>query len=232
MQSEPRIAPAPDRPAINDCWNKIGVRGDASCPELLKYIHCRNCPVYSAAAVELLNGSLPPDYLEEWTRHFAREKPIADEDTHSALIFRIGAEWFALSTRALNEVSEVKTVHSLPHRRNKIILGLVNIRGELLVCVSLTETLGLLNSAAPEPKTERASHPYLLVISHEGSRLAFPVDEVSGIHRYSAKSVQDAPSTVAGALSTHTKGILPWQGKSVGCLDDQLLFHTLNNNLS
>ncbi len=232
MQDEPRVARTPERPAINDCWNKIGVRGDASCPELLKYIHCRNCPVYSAAAVELLNCSLPPDYLEEWTRHFAQEKSVADQNTRSALIFRIEAEWFALSTRTLSEVSEVKTVHSLPHQRNKIIQGLVNIRGELLICVSLAETLGLQNNAASESKSERISHPYLLVISQEGSRLVFPVDEVSGIHRYSAKAVREVPSTVAGALSTHTKGILHWQGKSVGCLDDQLLFQTLNANLS
>ncbi len=36
--------------AIDDCWNRIGVRGDGSCPELKRHIHCRNCPVYSAAA--------------------------------------------------------------------------------------------------------------------------------------------------------------------------------------
>ena len=38
------------RAGLNDCWNKIGVRGDGSCPELARHVHCRNCPVYSASA--------------------------------------------------------------------------------------------------------------------------------------------------------------------------------------
>src|SRR4029077_5730556 len=29
---------------VDDCWNRIGVRGDASCPELKHHVHCRNCP--------------------------------------------------------------------------------------------------------------------------------------------------------------------------------------------
>ena len=34
---------------VSDCWNKIGVNGDGTCRELVKFIHCRNCPVYSSA---------------------------------------------------------------------------------------------------------------------------------------------------------------------------------------
>ena len=37
-------------PGAGDCWNKIGVSGDLSCPELNTHIHCRNCPVFAAAA--------------------------------------------------------------------------------------------------------------------------------------------------------------------------------------
>ena len=49
--------------AIDDCWNRIGVRGDGSCPELKQYVHCRNCPVYSAGAADAARcrraGQLP-----------------------------------------------------------------------------------------------------------------------------------------------------------------------------
>ena len=30
-----------------DCWNRIGVNGDRSCPELTSFVHCRNCPVFA-----------------------------------------------------------------------------------------------------------------------------------------------------------------------------------------
>jgi chemotaxis-related protein WspD len=229
---KPDTASSPGRPVIHDCWNKIGVRGDGSCPELARYTHCRNCPVYSAAAVELLDGELPPGYLAEWTTHFTREKAAVAQDTHSVVIFRIGAEWLALSTQVFKEVSELKTIHSLPHRRNQTVLGLVNIRGELLLCVSLEETLNLGKAPETQAKSNRVIRPYLLVIGHGGGRLAFPVAEVGGIHHFNLKEMKEAPATVAVALSTYTRGILPWREKTVGWLDDDLLVPSLNKGLS
>ena len=44
-----------DTQAIDDCWNRIGVRGDQSCPLLIEHIHCRNCALYAAAAIRLLD---------------------------------------------------------------------------------------------------------------------------------------------------------------------------------
>jgi chemotaxis-related protein WspD len=87
--------PGSSRGAIDDCWNRIGVRGDFSCPELRQHIHCRNCPVHSAAAVALLDVDPPPDYLDLWTRQVAQEKPSTALDTRSVFIFRIGTEWLA-----------------------------------------------------------------------------------------------------------------------------------------
>ena len=34
---------------VDDCWNRIGVSGDRSCPELQAHLHCRNCSVSSSA---------------------------------------------------------------------------------------------------------------------------------------------------------------------------------------
>ena len=52
MREPPNSASDGTAASINDCWNRIGVRGDASCPELEQHVHCRNCPVYSAAAAD------------------------------------------------------------------------------------------------------------------------------------------------------------------------------------
>ncbi|SDV46390.1 chemotaxis protein CheW [Chitinasiproducens palmae] len=41
--------------AVDDCWNRIGVYGDASCERLAEAIHCRNCEVYASAAIRLLD---------------------------------------------------------------------------------------------------------------------------------------------------------------------------------
>ena len=220
------------RAGLNDCWNKIGVRGDSSCPELERYVHCRNCPVYSASAAKLLDADLPAGHLDEWTGHFSREQQVAEAGTHSVVIFRIGAEWLALPTTVFKEVASVRAIHSLPHRRSGTVLGLANIRGVLLVCMSLGEVLGLEKVAETKQEKARALHRRLLVISREGSRLVFPVDEIHGIHRCPPSELKAVPATVAKATATYTKSVFAWQKKTVGCLDDQLLFYTLNRSLA
>ena len=42
---------------VQDCWNKIGIAGDRSCPELTKHIVCQNCPVFASAARTSARGS-------------------------------------------------------------------------------------------------------------------------------------------------------------------------------
>src|SRR3954452_14734555 len=88
---------------IFDCWNRIGVRGDKSCPELARHSHCRNCPTYSAAAATLLDRDLVGPLAETATGQFAAVTPGGEGGTESAVIFRVGAEWFALSTLLLDE---------------------------------------------------------------------------------------------------------------------------------
>ncbi len=91
-----------DTQAIDDCWNRIGIHGDKSCPLLADHIHCRNCSVYSAAATRLLDR-----YALQQDDH----RPVADtqanEDivTRSLLMFRLGEEWLGIATRCLVEVA-------------------------------------------------------------------------------------------------------------------------------
>src|SRR5262245_55358447 len=122
---------------IHDCWNSIGVEGNGTCRELVKFIHCRNCPVYSAAGRQLLDRPLPVEYQHEQAEHYAQQKKFFQPARLSVVLFRIAGEWLALPTQAFQEVAERRAMHTLPHRRRGLALGLVNIRGELLICASL-----------------------------------------------------------------------------------------------
>jgi len=220
-----------DGPAveIRACWNEIGVPGNASCPRLAQVIHCHNCPVYSKAGVQLLDRPLLAEYRRAWTEHFAQEKKLAAPATTSALLFRINAEWLALPTPAFQEVAERRPVHSLPHRRQGIVLGLVNVRGELLICVSLGRLLGL--DRSPLRETPRPTYDRLLVAKWDGHRFVFPADEVRGIHRFQTPELHEPPATLAKSRLSYTRGILYWQDRTVGLLDADLLFSSLNRSL-
>ena len=128
--------------ASSDCWNQIGVWGDGTCPKLKEHLHCRSCPMFTGAASRLLDREPPAEYLDHWARHFAAQDRGVARLTESALVFRSVEEWFALPSLSVVEVGEKRVIHALPHRRNSIVLGVINIRGELLVTVSLTQALG------------------------------------------------------------------------------------------
>lgn len=223
------------RPAIDDCWNHIGVRGNRSCPRLVEHVHCRNCPVYSAAAEKLLHIELPTGYQAQTTQHLAEPRPHNNEKTCSAILFRVGGEGLALPSRLCIEIADTRMIHSLPHQRNPAVMGVTTIRGELLVCVSLAIMLGIetQNVAKPQGATPLSNQTQerLLVMHCEDQRIVFPVSNVLGIHRYVDAQLTPVPVTIAKSQATFTKAMLRCGDYTVACLDEQLLFYTLNRRL-
>jgi chemotaxis-related protein WspD len=215
---------------IDDCWNRIGVRGDRSCPELHTHVHCRNCPVQRAVGAELLSHPVPPDYATTWTEHVSRPVQQTDGDTASSVIFRVGAEWLALPSVAIQEVATLRPVHRVPHRTSGSLLGVVNVRGELLICVSLARVLGLESDATSVSAS--ASGSRLLVIRRKDLRAACPVDAVHGVHRYAPASLSAVPATLAKAGTRYSRALLAWREQTVGVLDEELLFSALKRGMA
>ena len=225
-------APAALALAAVPCWSTIGVVGDLSCPELVQHIHCRNCPVYSSAARARLDSDASAEAVAERTRHFATPKMFAERDTQSVVIFRIAAEWLALPTTVVVEVAELRSIHSVPHRSSGAVLGVANIRGELLVCVSLGRLLGIEPPIQSSGAPARAAGQRLLVIRRGEVRAVAPADEVCGIHHFHPHELKPLPATVAKAPTVHSKAVVSWSGHTVGVLDEQILFRTLQRSVA
>lgn len=242
------LAPASAR----DCWNRIGVSGDRTCPELSIHIHCRNCPVYADAARVFFDRPAPDGYLAEWTEWLAAA-PAVGQDTEddvsaksrgevvSVLIFRIRNEWLAVATRAVAEVTTPRPVHRIPHRSNAILTGLVNLRGQLQLCVSLHGLLGIGEGARPEDASGQppegasatmAPKPRLVVLRDKdrSESWVFPADEVQGIHRVPKSRLSPVPATLADPTVSFSEAVLPWEGRSVGLLDEERIFLALRSH--
>lgn len=188
----------------------------------------------------LLDRPLPDGYREAWARHFAQAETTGVEDEggedRTVVLFRIGEEWLALPTSLFHEVAEPRRVHSLPHRRDAIVLGIVNVRGELLVCVSLAALLGITEARAVERAGERGARiktfPRLVVIGRDGRRVAFPVDEVHGIHRYAARDAVGVPATTGRSAATFAVAVIAWRERAVGRLDGALILDALDRSIA
>jgi chemotaxis-related protein WspD len=125
----------------------------------------------------------------------------------------------------------LRPIHSLPHRRNGVVLGLTNIRGELVVCISLRE---ILNAAAADGNAgmTRGATGRLLVLQRDGARAVCPVDEVHGVERFFERDLGAVPATVAGAAERYTRATLRWSDNTVGLLDEHVVFRTMNRSIA
>jgi chemotaxis-related protein WspD len=184
---------------------------------------------HRASLSRLLDREVSEDYLCEWTAHVASEKNVVEVGTKSVVIFRLTTEWLALPTGMFQEVGEKCTLRTLPQRRGGVLSGLVNVRGELLLCVSLEVLLGLEKAAEGQ---KGLSTGRLLICNSRGGRLAFPVSEVHGVHRYHPGDLRDAPATLAGPAGLYIVGVLPWKDRTVGFLDDELMLYALDKGLA
>jgi len=226
--------------AVDDCWRRIGVRGDGSCPALVQHAHCRNCPTYAQAAAMLLDAQrldqLDDALPDAATVAVETDDPLAGHGTAlSCLVFRIGEEWLALPTAALGEVTAPGPVHSLPHRRDAAVLGLAAVRGNLLVCLSLARLFGA-GSAMPATgkagKEDRAAGSRFLILGQGRAALALPVDEVSGVVRVPGSALQPLPATLGRASARYTQALFLDQGRSIGLLDAAPLRQALARSLA
>jgi chemotaxis-related protein WspD len=185
-----------------------------------------------SAAARLLDRDLPEGYLDERTDFVSAQKHVIEPGTKSIVIFRLGLEWLSLSTGVFQEVAERSSVHKLPYYVNGVLSGLVNIRGELLMCVALDVLLGLTKSLEESRQREQTAKERLLVCNRGGDRLAFFANEVHGVHRFHPRDLKEVPATVAKGAATYTVGLLQWRDKTVGCLDDELVFYALNKGFA
>jgi len=216
------------------CWKRIGVWGKDTprCPELKRVIHCRNCEVFTQAGRNLLERDLPDQYKDEWGQVLLEKKGEEPIGTFPVVTFRIEAEWLALPAQFFAEIIEAVHVHTIPHRKKQVLKGVVNVHGEIQVCVSLGHLIGLEEEEVKEEE-KKADRPHerMMVVSKDQDQWVFPVKEIHGIHHVHPALFQNVPVTVAKSKSSFTKGIFNWKDKHVALLDDELLFYSLKRSI-
>ena len=225
------------KPGDGDCWSRIGVSGDRTCPELSAFIHCRNCPVFATAARTFFNRPAPEGYLAGWSQWLERsvgENKVEEEmgqaevqsqsvaERISVLIFRLGTEWLAFPTQTIAEVTTPRPIHKVPGRTNKVFRGLVSLHGQVQLCVSLH---GLLDVAAPMT----AVRLVVLRDRNWGENWAFVADEVLGVQQISHDRWRSVPATLTNPAVGFSQAVLSWNERSIGLLDEDRVFNALRS---
>lgn len=220
----------------------------------------RDPEALAAAARRFFDRPAPAGYLAEWAEWLAkppeRRGRAEDDDGDEApglvkgvsvLIFRLNSEWLAFATRAVVETTLIQPVHHVPHRSNGVLLGLVNLRGQLQLCFSLYGLLGVEDSSSkidfPIEATRRGGSLGLdaarragvadrLIVLRDRDRSevwAFTADEVHGVEQIPRTDLRGVPSTLSNPAVSFSQAVIPWNGRSVGFLDDQRVFAALRS---
>lgn len=226
--------PLPLLPEQPDCWNRIGVWGDRSCPELDGVVHCHNCPIFRAAGRRFLASPAPEGYQDDWTARLAAEEDQEVADRQGVLIFRLGDEWLALPVAALHEVLSIRAIHRIPFHGG-LLAGVVNVRGELHLAIRMDHLLGITARAKEEgdraPAPGGKSVPRLLLAGRGAETWVFRVEEVDRVHRLANREVKPVPPTLRRAATRYTRGVFNSKDRAVGLLDEGRLFEVLRTSV-
>jgi chemotaxis-related protein WspD len=181
--------------------------------------------------LDLLERPAPEGYAAEWLAVLGETKDSCEAATVSVLVFRLHGEWLAFRTEAFREAVGLRVLHSVPHRSNKVMLGLVNIRGEILLCFSLATLLGIEDEGdSRQAAIRRRVYPRMAVIEKEGARWVFPITEILGTMRLREDAFEPVPVNIAVSNNPFTSKIFRVQDKPVGLLDDDLIFYKLRKD--
>jgi chemotaxis-related protein WspD len=220
------------QPGTDGCWRDMGRPGPGTCPELRQHVVCSNCPHYAEAALRLLDRPAPVEYVREWTDHLAAPPADVSRGTAAVVVFRLGSEWLSIPANLVEQIAETARVHALPHRPSPV-RGLVSVRGDLVICVSLHALLGVERAAVSDAPAASQGCRRLVVLNAGGGRIAFEADEIFGLHRYDPAALTTPPSTLSKAAGDRfTSGLFPWRDRSVGALDGDRVLASLSRSFS
>jgi chemotaxis-related protein WspD len=187
---------------------------------------------HTSPAHSLLDREPPSELIDEWTAMLSgRKDSSADEETISVVVFRCGNLWFALSAILFDRICSSRAIRTVPFRSSETFEGLANVDGELCLCLSLTDILGL-TGKAKEASGSPSSRRRLCLIRYQSERVAFQVEEVLGQRKIPLDSLQAAPANVTNVSGTHTNSFCMIEDRPVGLLDPSKLLASFRKVLS
>lgn len=180
---------------------------------------------HSNAILRLLDRPITPADLNAGAALAELPAEPSRRDSVRYLLFRIGDETAALPASILRRVTPAARPVPIPHRTSGTLLGVCNIRGELVLCADLRRLLGLPSRDPADANNNAATGARRMVVLGPADQCwAFEVDALLGIESIDPATLRSPPVTVEHARSHFTAGVADVAGVSVTFLDaDRIL---------
>ncbi|MFO0872694.1 MAG: chemotaxis protein CheW [Phycisphaerales bacterium] len=107
------------------------------------------------AVLHLLDRPIEADDLALRGELAARPRERRSARHDAVVVFRLGAELLGIQVSAVRRIMPCTAVMPIPHRTNDVVVGLCNVRGELVLAADLRRLLGI--AGDERPTADRAS---------------------------------------------------------------------------
>ncbi len=127
------------------------------------------------------------------------------------IIFLVGKEEYGLDVQGVTAIEPMMDIVPVPNAP-ACVLGLMNLRGEVIPVYSLRKRFGM------EEITDKEKNK-LIVARYDGKFIALKVDEVLEMQDFEDSAVSDTPVIAKSARTTYVRAVANKQGKLVLLLE-------------
>jgi purine-binding chemotaxis protein CheW len=145
-----------------------------------------------------------------------RLQAVAESERRIFLCARVERVLFGIPVEHVIEVIEGYDVTPL-FQVPPIVRGLINLRGQVLACLDISDDLGF----PPRPLEERNQ---FVVLKDDGAELALCVDRVTGIRRLPPEQIQNADLVLSGEMTRYAAGVLEGEDGALFLLNVAAVF--------
>ncbi len=170
-------------------------------------------PRVSAVAAEILRRraeSLAAEAVEE-----------SAENRMPLLLFRLDEEWYAVKVSDVREIFQEYTVTPIPCVPG-FILGVVNIRGEIISVTDVAVLMGL------DPAAAGSDEAPAIVIKNDEATTAMVVDEIGDIVEVPVDGVEPPLSIIDRAQAEYVAGSVYIEGRLIGLFNTNTILQPID----
>ncbi|MCM2356628.1 MAG: chemotaxis protein CheW [Geobacteraceae bacterium] len=139
------------------------------------------------------------------------ETEEAHEERLECITFQLGGETYAFETVYAAEVIRMPKLVRLP-RVQEIIVGVFNLRGEIMAAIDIRPLLGL-------PREPISTTGRIIVLKSEKFSTGLVTEGVRGVESLSVDNFEPAVKSLAGAQREFIRGQIGCDGRLVMLLD-------------
>ena len=139
------------------------------------------------------------------------------------LLFRIGAEWYAVRLTAVREIFQEYDVTKIPCVPG-FILGVVNVRGEILSVTDPARMMGI-----GEIRSAEGVAPPAVVIADGDIATALVVDEIGDIMEVAEEALEGPVSIIDRSQAEFIAGSAVVEGSMVGLINVERILEPIGS---